>query len=168
MGGSPPCRERYRPGCFASGLDGDILAYYCQHRNGDDSRLLGRKSAGNLRAWEDSQGVHVTVEVPNTTVGDDCLELMRSKLLKGCSAGFWIVTASYTTGPDGRYTRWIEAGKLHDVSLEPEPAYEAAVATAGAHRTTDQMRAAVTALRMEGADPATQAAWRRAEVERLR
>ena len=128
IGGNPACRERYLPGCFANGLDRDILCYYAQHRTGDDSKLLGRKSAGNLRVWEDSQGVHVTCEAPNTQAGNDCLELLRSKILKGCSAGFWIVRATYTTGGDGRYTRWIEAGILHDCSLEPEPGYQAAFA----------------------------------------
>jgi HK97 family phage prohead protease len=128
MGGSPACRERYRPGCFANGLDRDILCYYAQHRTGDDSKLLGRKSAGNLRVWEDSQGVHVTCAAPNTQAGNDCLELLRAKILKGCSAGFWIITPSYTTGADGKYTRWIEQAVLHDVSLEPEQSYQAATA----------------------------------------
>jgi HK97 family phage prohead protease len=128
QGGAPACRERYRPGAFAGGLDGDILCFYAQHRTGDDSKLLGRKSAGNLRVWEDAAGVHAVCEAPNTSAGDDCLELLRAKILKGCSAGFWVVSATYTTGADGKYTRWIEQAFLHDVSLEPEQAYQSATA----------------------------------------
>jgi HK97 family phage prohead protease len=142
QGSIPACRERYRPGSFAGGLDQiDQICYFCQHRTGDDSKLLGRKSAGNLQVWEDETGVHAVVEAPDTSVGDDVLELLRAGILKSCSAGFYILRASYEQRADG-YTRWIERAILNDVSLEPSPAYLTATAA-----TTAEGWSALSALK---------------------
>lgn len=51
---------------------------------------IGRKDNGTLRINEDDYGVHVEIDLPDTTVGRDVYEMVRTKLVTGMSFGAYI------------------------------------------------------------------------------
>ncbi len=53
--------------------------------NHDYSKLIGRGKAGNVRFTVDEKGVKYSVDVPNTSYGEDLLENVRAKLFQGSS-----------------------------------------------------------------------------------
>lgn len=53
--------------------------------NHDYTKLIGRGLAGNVRFTVDEKGVKYSVDVPNTSYGDDLLENVRSGIYQGSS-----------------------------------------------------------------------------------
>ena len=111
--------ETIRAGAFAASLraQDDILALV----DHDASKLLGRTRSGTLRLAEDTRGLSFEVDVPQTTLGADVLELATRGDLGGMSFGFVPVAEDW---PDKR-TRELRAVKLVEVSVVSAfPAYE--------------------------------------------
>lgn len=79
-------REIIRPGAFARSLatNGDILALV----DHDPKRVLARTRSGTLRLGEDSKGLHFDLDVPDTTLGRDLLEMAARSDLGGMSFAF--------------------------------------------------------------------------------
>jgi HK97 family phage prohead protease len=144
--------ETYRPGCFRDGLGGDLRAMFA---HADSSQyVLGRKSAGTCQAWEDRDGVHMTVIAPETSWANDLLISMTRSDINQCSAGFWIVEQSWSIQPNGRRLRTIEKAILRDGSIEPYPAYVNTVAEiASSDSWEDSLAAASARLARLRADP---------------
>jgi len=67
-------REVFKPGAFRKALaEGqDVRALF----NHDPNNLLGRTSAGTLRLSEDSRGLRVEIDLPDTATGRDVAELV--------------------------------------------------------------------------------------------
>ncbi|MGF7213728.1 hypothetical protein GGE65_008378 [Skermanella aerolata] len=115
-----PVSETIIPGAFRSSLldpARDILAL-ADH---DASRVLGRTRANTLRLTETARGLHFELDVPETTTGNDILELVRSGNAGGMSFGFRAVDERWPS----RERRELVKVELFEVSVVSAwPAYE--------------------------------------------
>lgn len=115
-------REKIAPGAFADTLrTADVRAYF----DHDTGRVLGRSRAGTLRLAEDSKGLAVEIDLPDTSDGNDVMELIRRGDVTGMSFRFRV------THEDWNETlkvplRTILAVDLQEVSIVSEPAYDGA------------------------------------------
>ena len=92
-----------------------------------ESHLLARSvnGEGTLKLYIDERGLAFEFEAPNTTVGNDVLELVRRGDLRGCSFAFTVDEAdvTYSKQTDVRYRRIHKLSGLYDVSIVVTPAY---------------------------------------------
>jgi len=115
-------REIILPGAFSEVLDNDVRALY----NHDSNYLLARTTSGTLELKEDDKGLYYRFEMPNTSYGNDMLELFRRGDLSQSSFGFTVKKDSWRM-QDGQHVRYIErVGSLFDVSPVVFPAYSQA------------------------------------------
>jgi HK97 family phage prohead protease len=89
--------ERIAPGAFDKTIAGDVRALF----NHDPGRVIGRTKSGTLRLSVDSRGLKFEVDVPNTSDGNDLLELVGRGDITGCSFGFEVTRQE-----------WDETGKM--------------------------------------------------------
>jgi uncharacterized protein len=111
--------ETILPGAFASSLRSgtDVLALL----DHDQSKLLARTRSGTLKLNEDTKGLAFSLSVPDTSTGNDVLELAKRGDLGGMSFGF-------TVSKDGESwngsKRELRAVNLLEVSvIQSWPAY---------------------------------------------
>jgi len=115
-------REIVLPGAFSNVLDNDVRALY----NHDSNYLLARTTSGTLELKEDDKGLYYRFEMPNTSYGNDMLELFRRGDLSQSSFGFTVEKDSWRM-EEGQHVRYIErVGSLFDVSPVVYPAYASA------------------------------------------
>jgi len=115
-------REIILPGAFSEVLDNDVRALY----NHDSNYLLARTASGTLELKEDEKGLYYRFEMPNTSYGNDMLELFKRGDLSQSSFGFTVEKDSWRM-EDGQHVRYIErVGSLFDVSPVVYPAYSQA------------------------------------------
>lgn len=115
-------RERVKRGAFSQSLeDNDEVHALFNH---DDDRILGRRGSGTLRLWEDDHGLRIEIDPPNTTDGNDVVELLRRGDLVSMSFGFFDVSDSWAM-EGGEDIRTIQSARLFDVSVVTNPAYKA-------------------------------------------
>lgn len=115
-------REIILPGAFSNVLDNDVRALY----NHDSNYLLARTTSGTLELKEDDKGLYYRFEMPNTSYGNDMLELFRRGDLSQSSFGFTVEKDSWRM-EEGQHVRYIErVGSLFDVSPVVYPAYASA------------------------------------------
>lgn len=115
-------REVILPGAFSDVLDNDVRALY----NHDSNYLLARTTSGTLELKEDDKGLYYRFEMPNTSYGNDMLELFRRGDLTQSSFGFTVEKDNWRM-EDGQQVRYIErVGSLFDVSPVVFPAYSQA------------------------------------------
>ncbi|WP_371814445.1 HK97 family phage prohead protease [Agrobacterium sp. CGMCC 11546] len=130
--------EVIEPGAFRRSINGeDVLALY-QH---NPCCILGRKSAGTLRLQEDTKGLAVEIDLPNTTNGRDVRELIHRGDISGMSFGFYVPDTiserwDFSVDPPRRRILNVE---LYEVSIVANPAYSG---TSVALRSRDNARAA--------------------------
>lgn len=93
--------------------------------NHDTGEPLASVRGGSLKLEEDTRGLKVTAQLPNTTRGRDVAELLRSKVIDSMSFGFNVIKDTWSK--DGQ-TRTLEAIRLHEVSIVSYPAYKATTA----------------------------------------
>lgn len=109
--------ETIRPGAFTATLseNRDILALV----DHDASRLLGRTKSGTLRLAEGARGLEFSVDIPDTSDGNDVLALAERNDLGGMSFSF-SATDEHWNGE----RRELRAVTLHEVSVVSAwPAY---------------------------------------------
>ena len=78
--------ETIAPGAFSSALAGDVLALL----DHDTGKVLGRTRFDTLRLTEDSRGLAVSLDLPDTQAGRDALALAERGDLGGMSFGFTV------------------------------------------------------------------------------
>lgn len=112
--------ERIAPGAFAGAADQDVRALV----DHDSGRVIGRTKAGTLRLAEDSKGLAVEIDLPDTSDGRDVGVSVARGDLSGMSFGFVVTKQTWdeTVEPP---IRTIEAVDLHEVSIVAFPAYDA-------------------------------------------
>lgn len=89
----------------------------------DSGKLLGRTSSGTLTLNVDETGLHFRCALPNTTLGNDTLEMIKRGDISQCSFGFTVENDSWSK-TDNLMKRSIDKiGKLLEISLVPVPAY---------------------------------------------
>ncbi len=113
-------REKIAKGAFTESLKSgpDIVALVGHN----DTMVLGRRSAKTLRVKEDSHGLHVEIDVPDTSVGRDTVALVERGDLNAMSFGFVTKSDAWEGGGDDQ-TRTVKAAEVSDVSVVAYPAY---------------------------------------------
>lgn len=115
--------ERIEPGAFDSVMEDDVVALF----NHDPNYPLARTSAGNLELFLNDNGdLGYRFKVPNTTVGRDLAENIRSGVVSKSSFAFTIEEDEweYKRGSGAGDLRKIKKLKrLYDVSPVTYPAY---------------------------------------------
>ena len=91
--------------------------------------ILARSSSGTLKLSIDEIGLRFEFEVPNTTAGNDMLELVRRGDISKCSFKFRVDSdewryADKENGLEFDERTILHIYKLHDVSLVVHPAYK--------------------------------------------
>lgn len=120
-------------GAFTETLKTSDVRAYFDH---DRGRVLGRVSANTLRLTEDSKGLAVEIDLPDTTDGRDVRTLVERGDITGMSFSFSATKQVWdeTTDPP---TRTIQELKLYEVSVVSDPAYDG---TSVALRSRDEAR----------------------------
>lgn len=111
--------ETIRRGAFAAALakQGDVLAL----QDHDAAKVLARTRSGTLRLHEDALGLAFSLDVPNTTLGRDLLEMIDRGDVGGMSFGFNVVDERWQGD-----MRELRAVNLHEISVVSSwPAYAA-------------------------------------------
>jgi uncharacterized protein len=93
--------------------------------NHDSGEPLASLRGGTMQLVEDSRGLKVTAQLPNTTRGRDIAELLRTKVIDTMSFGFNVIRDSWSS--DGK-TRTLESVRLFEVSVVSFAAYPATTA----------------------------------------
>jgi HK97 family phage prohead protease len=147
-----PFIERIMPGAFAKSLKSrNNIRMYMNH---DSSMLLGTTKSKTVRLTEDSKGLFVDADLPDTTVGRDLSVLMQRGDVDSMSFGFTVPQGGDRFSDDGS-RRELKQIRLYEVSVVTGfPAYTATSAQvrsfdALATRTgidADQLAVAITAL----------------------
>lgn len=97
----------------------DVLAYF----DHDRGRILGRSISGTLRLTEDTKGLAVEIDLPDTSDGRDVRALIERGDIRGMSFGFRVTREEWDeTGATPKRT--IHAVDLREVSIVSEPAYD--------------------------------------------
>ncbi|MDW9899111.1 HK97 family phage prohead protease [Sinorhizobium meliloti] len=110
--------ERIAPGAFTKALRGDILALV----NHDTGRVVGRTRSGTLRLAEDSRGLKVEIDVPDTSDGNDLWTLVERGDVSGMSFSFRATKQEWDDTGDLPHRTVIEA-ELFEVTATAIPAY---------------------------------------------
>jgi uncharacterized protein len=122
-----PFIERIKDGAFKKSLKSrQPIKMYMNH---DSSMLLASTRSKTLRLEEDSRGLLVNADLPDTTVGRDLSVLMQRGDVDSMSFGFSVPAGGDSWSDDGM-TRELRQVRLHEVSVVTGfPAYKATSAT---------------------------------------
>jgi len=133
--------ETVKPGAFRASLatpGRDVIAL----SDHDPTKLLARQSSGTLRLSEDTRGLAFSLDLPDTSVGRDLLELAQRGDLGGMSFGFIAKSEAWPS----MNTRELHAVELHEISVvQSFPAYTQTSVSAraralGQHEAARRMR----------------------------
>jgi HK97 family phage prohead protease len=114
-----PFTEIVKPGAFKRSLQSrNRMMLLWNH---DTSNPLASTRNGSLSMVEDARGLKVTATLPDTTLGRDIAELVRTGVVDAMSFGFSVKRDTWSQ--DGQ-TRYLEDVSLYEVSLVSTPAYE--------------------------------------------
>jgi HK97 family phage prohead protease len=111
--------ETIQPGAFRASLasGADVLALI----DHDPGKVLGRTKSGTLTLAEDAKGLRFAIDMPNTQLGKDLLEMAKRGDIGGMSFGF---TATDEAWPS-RDKRILRAVDLKEISVvQSWPAYQ--------------------------------------------
>lgn len=140
--------ETIAPGAFKNALAGDVLAL----RDHDSKAVLGRTRSGTLRLNEDSQGLHFSLDLPDTQAGRDVQEMAQRGDLGGMSFGFTVNDDGEVWNGDKRILRAINLKEISIVSAWPAyPDTEIALRSRCASQERDRRRRAIAIAEAEAA-----------------
>lgn len=122
-----PFIERIAPGAFSRSLRSrNEIKMFVNH---DTTQVLASKRAGTLRLAEDSHGLRVEADLPDTTAGRDMAYLIKRGDVADMSFGFSVPSGGDSWSADGQ-TRELREVRLHEVSIVTGfPAYQATTAS---------------------------------------
>lgn len=117
-----PFREKIAPGAFKRSLRArnDIKLLW----NHDSGIVLGSTRAGTLRLEEDSVGLRVSADLPDTSAGRDAAYLLRRGDIDSMSFGFSVPAGGDEWSSDGM-ERTLNSVRLLEASIVAFPAYSA-------------------------------------------
>lgn len=110
-----PGTETIARGAFDAVLDQDVLALV----DHDTTKLIGRTASGTLRLASRDDGLHISVDLPDTQVGHDVRTLVERGDLRGMS--FTAALGEVERVKGGVVHRTFS--RLVDVSVVASPAY---------------------------------------------
>jgi len=113
--------EILAPGCFTKTLqDSRSIRILVEH---DDRKLIARTNNESLRLVDTPTALEADFDIPNTTEGNDLLEMIRIGLTNGASFGMIVIRDKYDL-VDGEEQRTILEARLLELSVVlSEPAY---------------------------------------------
>lgn len=113
-------REKIDPEAFNSVLEDDVRGLF----NHDPNYIIGRTKSGTLSLSVDERGLKYSVNIPETTYGDDLMVSLKRGDISQNSFGFIVEEDSWDEDEDGMTIRTIKkVGRLLDISLVVYPAY---------------------------------------------
>lgn len=113
-------RERVAPGTFKKTIrEADVRALF----NHNPDYVLGRNRADTLDLHEDSTGLAVRIDPPQTTWADDLIVSMKRGDVNQMSFGFKPVKWTEDRNDDGYLDVTLREVRLFDVSVVTFPAY---------------------------------------------
>jgi HK97 family phage prohead protease len=117
--------------------------------NHDAGEPLASLRGGTMQLVEDSRGLKVTAQLPNTTRGRDIAELLRTKVIDSMSFGFNVIRDSWSS--DGK-VRTLESVRLFEASIVSFPAYSQTSATVRSNPTINPDELADALLKLESGE----------------
>jgi HK97 family phage prohead protease len=126
-----PWSETIRAGAFGKSLKSrnNVMMLWSH----DTSQPLASTRSKTMQLSEDSKGLLVNADLPNTSLGRDVAELLRSKVVDSMSFGFSVPRNGDVWSADGNSRELVEV-RLHEVSVVAFPAY---VKTSASVRSLD-------------------------------
>lgn len=117
-----PFVEVLLPGAFDDCLGDDVRCLF----NHDDSRILGRSTAGTLALTTSERGLEYSCELPETSYAADLSKSIARGDVRGCSFAFAVADEGQSfRNENGTMIREIrKVSRLFDVSPVTNPAYE--------------------------------------------
>lgn len=114
--------EKIANGAFSESIGKNDIRALWSH---NPDAIIGRNRNGSLQLREDNHGLAFDLTLPNTTLGNDVHENVRSGLVTGVSFGFRVKKDSWERGTDGApHVRTLEIVDLVEISPTAFPAYE--------------------------------------------
>ncbi|MFC1502760.1 HK97 family phage prohead protease [Pseudomonadota bacterium] len=102
-------------------LEGAEIRALYEHK---PDELLGRTQSKTLRLNNSADGVGFELDIPNTTLGNDLIELIKRGDLSGCSFQMFVESDSwnYDSSPA---VRIIHRARIDEITITAQPAYQA-------------------------------------------
>ncbi len=115
-------REQVAPGAFLEAIEKDDIRALFNH---DSNFVLGRNRAGTLRLAEDTRGLAIEIDPPDTQYARDLVVSMERGDITQMSFGFSVRPngQDWAKNDDGVTVRTIKKVRLYDVSPVTFPAY---------------------------------------------
>ena len=120
---APAMRETFSPGAFAP-IDDVIL-----NSHHDRATPLARNGGGGLTIEDSPTELRIRAELPQTTVANDALALVRAKVLRGLSIEFHAISERLEGD-----LRIVDRAHLSAISVVDSPAYAASIVEARAKK----------------------------------
>lgn len=116
--------EFVAPGAFTRSLKSrnDVKLLW----NHDAGQVLGSTRAKSMTLTEDARGLKVTATLPNTQLGRDTAELIKTGIIDSMSFGFNVIKDSWNS--EGT-ERTLHSVRLFEVSIVAFPAYSSTAGT---------------------------------------
>lgn len=115
--------EVVKPGAFDRSLRSNVLDPLALVHHMPDV-VLGRRSAGTLRLYEDARGLAFEIDMPNTTAARDLLISVERGDIKGASFAFVVPPGGDKWDMRGdTVLRELHDVSLHEISITATPAY---------------------------------------------
>lgn len=121
QGEGRPFREIISRGAFRAALSDP--ARHIRATIGHNEALTLAEFPGELRVWDNEDGLHFEFPVPPNDLGAGALDGLRSGRLGGCSFMMTDVSSNFAQTESGLVRRISSVGKLLDVSLVTQGAY---------------------------------------------
>lgn len=126
--------EKIARGAFEKTDMSDVIMVF----NHDISGVLARTTSGTLKLSVDETGLRFEFEAPDTTLGNDMLELVKRGDISKCSFKFVVETDEWRYADDNNKLEYDERtvkaiARLYDVSLVTYPAYKDTEASVREH-----------------------------------
>lgn len=115
-------REQIAPGAFAEAIQADDVRALFNH---NPDYVLGRSVAKTLRLAEDSRGLAIEIDPPETQIARDLMTSMERGDITQMSFGFSVRPngQNWAKDDEGRVIRTLTKVRLFDVSPVTYPAY---------------------------------------------
>lgn len=114
-------REKIQKGCFQRALEKATNINLLYEHN--PKAILSSTKGGHMTLEEDEVGLKVTAKIIPTSLGKDVHQLIKAKVVNGCSFGFRMLKDSWKKASDGIFLRTIEELELFEVTICENGAY---------------------------------------------
>jgi hypothetical protein len=126
-------REQFSPGAFRESLGTRDIVALIDHQS---SRIIGRQTAKTLRIVDTPEALKASIDIPNTSYGNDCVVSVRRRDQAGMSFVFDEIEDTWEFKKDGTILRTVQKAELYEVTITGFPAYPA---TSIGLRSTDSI-----------------------------